>query len=67
MPEKLRDRHDYLGRSTARGSLLLWMHHLKNITCSASFIPAGAPATETYKGEFSVTYRRIYRLTISHI
>ncbi|CAF0934689.1 unnamed protein product [Rotaria sordida] len=24
--------HDYLGRSTAAGSLLLWLHHMKNMT-----------------------------------
>lgn len=24
--------HDYLGRSTAFGSLLLWLHHMKNMT-----------------------------------
>ena len=24
--------HDFLGRSTAAGSLLLWVHHMKNIT-----------------------------------
>jgi hypothetical protein len=29
------------------------MHHLKNITYSESFVPAGGPANETYKGEAS--------------
>ena len=33
--------HDYLGRSTARGSLLLWTHQLQNITFSDSFIIGG--------------------------
>lgn len=41
--------HDFLGRSTARGSFLLWMHHLKNITYDAAFVPDGAPTTVTYK------------------
>jgi hypothetical protein len=29
------------------------MHRLKNITYSESFVPAGGPANETYKGEAS--------------
>ena len=29
--------HDYLGRSTAFGSLLLWLHHMKNMTLIKSF------------------------------
>ncbi|KAH8100706.1 hypothetical protein BXZ70DRAFT_1000367 [Cristinia sonorae] len=33
--------HDYLGRSTARGSFLLWTHNLKDIIYHESFIPAG--------------------------
>ncbi|GLB39903.1 putative oxygen-dependent FAD-linked oxidoreductase family protein [Lyophyllum shimeji] len=41
--------HDYLGRSTARGSILLWTHHLKNIIYEEAFTPDGAPSGETYK------------------
>lgn len=33
--------HDFLGRSTAKGSLLLWTHHLQNITFTDSFIVGG--------------------------
>ncbi|KAI0787901.1 FAD-binding domain-containing protein [Fomes fomentarius] len=40
--------HDLLGRSAARGSLLLWTHNLKNITVHPTFTPSGAPASETY-------------------
>jgi FAD/FMN-containing dehydrogenase len=29
--------HDYLGRSTAFGSLLLWLHHMKNMTLINNF------------------------------
>ena len=29
--------HDYLGRSTAFGSLLLWLHYMKNMTLIESF------------------------------
>ncbi|KIM73952.1 hypothetical protein PILCRDRAFT_80560, partial [Piloderma croceum F 1598] len=35
-----------LGRSTARGSFMIWTHHLKNIIYNVSFVPEGAPSTE---------------------
>ncbi|OAX31836.1 FAD-binding domain-containing protein [Rhizopogon vinicolor AM-OR11-026] len=40
--------HDYLGRSTNRGSFVVWTHHMKNTTYNPSFIPQGAPPNETY-------------------
>ncbi|OBZ77454.1 6-hydroxy-D-nicotine oxidase, partial [Grifola frondosa] len=40
--------HDLSGRSTTRGSFLVWTHHLKNITFHDSFQPSGAPRTETF-------------------
>jgi hypothetical protein len=43
-------RHDYLGRSTARGSFLIWTHYMKNITYNATFVPEGAPASEKFQG-----------------
>ena len=33
--------HDYLGRSSAPGSLLVWTHHMRDITVHDAFIPAG--------------------------
>lgn len=36
--------HDYFGRSTGRGSFVVWTHNMKNITFQESFIPTGAPA-----------------------
>jgi hypothetical protein len=30
--------HDYLGRSTGRGSLLIWTHYFQNITFTDSFV-----------------------------
>ncbi|KAJ7601175.1 hypothetical protein C8J56DRAFT_27936 [Mycena floridula] len=42
--------HDYLGRSAAKGSLLLWTHNMKTITYNEAFVPKGAPASEKYYG-----------------
>jgi len=33
--------HDYLGRSTARGSLLLWTHYFQDITFTDDFVVGG--------------------------
>ncbi len=33
--------HDYLGRSTAAGSLLLWLHHMKNMTLIEQYSSCG--------------------------
>ncbi|KIJ13624.1 hypothetical protein PAXINDRAFT_100587 [Paxillus involutus ATCC 200175] len=40
--------HDYLGRSAARGSFVVWTHNMKNITFNPTFVAQGAPANETY-------------------
>ncbi|XP_024359992.1 uncharacterized FAD-linked oxidoreductase ARB_02478 [Physcomitrium patens] len=32
--------HDFLGRSTAHGSFLIWMHKFKNISIHDSFVPS---------------------------
>jgi FAD/FMN-containing dehydrogenase len=34
--------HDYLGRSSAPGSLLIWTHRMRGITVHDAFTPAGA-------------------------
>ncbi|HTM20195.1 MAG TPA: FAD-binding protein, partial [Kofleriaceae bacterium] len=36
--------HDYLGRSTAPGSLLIWTHEMRDITVHDGFRPAGCAA-----------------------
>jgi len=41
--------HDFLGRSAARGSFMVWTHNMKNITYNSTFVPQGAPANETYE------------------
>ena len=35
--------HDYLGRSRARGGLLIWTHRLRQVTAHESFTATGAP------------------------
>ncbi len=38
--------HDYLGRSSAPGSLLVWTHRMRSIAIDDAFVPAGCPGTE---------------------
>ncbi|KIK82228.1 hypothetical protein PAXRUDRAFT_724342 [Paxillus rubicundulus Ve08.2h10] len=40
--------HDFLGRSAARGSFVVWTHNMKNITYIPAFVPQAAPVNETY-------------------
>ncbi|KAF7972413.1 hypothetical protein HWV62_17964 [Athelia sp. TMB] len=35
--------HDYVGRSSAKGSFVIWTHALVDTAYSASFVPAGSP------------------------
>lgn len=37
--------HDYLGRSNAPNSLLIWTHRMKEVTMLSQFIPHGCPKT----------------------
>lgn len=46
--------HDWFGRSTAPGSLVLWMHHRKRMTWHESFIPSGCTNKYT-RGIHAVT------------
>ncbi|KAF8901301.1 hypothetical protein CPB85DRAFT_1256387 [Mucidula mucida] len=39
-----RTQHDFIGRSSAPGSLALWTHNLKNITFNPNFVPQGSNA-----------------------
>jgi len=38
--------HDYLGRSRAAGSLMIWTHAMREVTVHDDFVPAGSPAGE---------------------
>ncbi|KAK7051653.1 hypothetical protein VNI00_004632 [Paramarasmius palmivorus] len=44
--------HDYLGRSAAPDSFMIWTHNLKNLVYDEAFIPANSNSTETFKGEY---------------
>ena len=48
--------HDFLGRSIARGSFLLWMHHMSDISFNPSFVPDGAPSSVTHDGQLVFYY-----------
>jgi len=37
--------HDYLGRSSAPRSMLLWTHQMRRISVQDAFVPAGCPAS----------------------
>jgi FAD/FMN-containing dehydrogenase len=37
--------HDYLGRSCAPGSLMIWTHRMREVTVHDGFVPAGSPAS----------------------
>ncbi|KAJ7615845.1 hypothetical protein FB45DRAFT_934776 [Roridomyces roridus] len=39
--------HDYKGRSSAPGSLALWMHHLKDMTYRPDFVPQGCTSAKS--------------------
>jgi FAD/FMN-containing dehydrogenase len=38
--------HDYLGRSNAADSLLVWTHEMRNVTSVDSFVGEGCPASQ---------------------
>lgn len=51
--------HDFLGRSTARGSFLIWTHYMKQTVYNSIFIPEGAPVTteNTFDGDLPFIIR----------
>ena len=61
--------HDFLGRSTARGSFLIWTHNMKQTVYNPTFVPEGAPVTteNTFNGDlpFIVSYFQL--LIISYL
>lgn len=47
--------HDYLTRSSGKGALALWVHHLKTLRYDASFVPDGCPAAATFGVKNTIT------------
>lgn len=45
--------HDYLGRSSAPNSLLIWTHHMNTVAYNKAFVPAGC--TARYRPTTAVT------------
>ena len=52
--------HDYLGRSTARGSLLLWLHHVKNMTMIDRFTSCGSSIANAVRFSAGVQWGEAY-------
>ena len=55
--------HDFLGRSTARDSFLIWTHHMKQTVHHPNFVPEGAPIVTTYNGDFVLTFSLFFPVT----
>ncbi len=62
--------HDYLGRSNAPGSLLVWTHHMRKVTVQDYFIPQGAPEgtleIEAVTIEAGARWIDVYNEVINH-
>ena len=50
--------HDVVGRSTARGSFLIWTHHMNQTAYNLTLVPKGAPVTteNTFNGDFVLVF-----------
>ena len=54
--------HDYLGRSTAAGSLLVWLHQMKNMTLIEQYSSCGlANVSNAIRIEAGVQWGEVYR------
>lgn len=62
--------HDYLGRSSKKGSLALWTRNLKSMEYNATFVPTGCPANASVKNTVTigagVIFDEIYRFSHRH-
>ncbi|EFJ32126.1 hypothetical protein SELMODRAFT_440012 [Selaginella moellendorffii] len=55
--------HDYFGRSTAAGSLCIWLHHLTDIFTDDSFVPESCPGSDplaAVTAQPGVTWKSLY-------
>ena len=46
--------HDYLGRSSAPDSLLVWTHQMRRVSTQDAFVPRGCPQTQPAKPAVTV-------------
>lgn len=54
--------HDFLGRSTAQGSLLLWVHHMKKMTLIEEYTSCkGENVSKAVRIESGVQWNEVYR------
>ena len=54
--------HDFLGRSTARGSLLLWLHHMKNMTLIEQYLSCDLiNISNAIRIEAGIQWSEVYR------
>ena len=60
--------HDFLGRSTARDSFLIWTHNMKQTVYNPTFVPDGAPVTteNMFDGDFVLAHFFLFQLLIIH-
>jgi hypothetical protein len=49
--------HDYIGRSTAKGSFMIWTHHMKNITFDETFTLFGSHPSVVYDNSMYTVIR----------
>ncbi|CAF4006127.1 unnamed protein product [Rotaria sp. Silwood1] len=52
--------HDYLGRSTANGSFLLWLHYMKNMTLIDQFTACGDTVSNAIRLSAGVQWGEAY-------
>ncbi|KAF8529329.1 FAD-binding domain-containing protein [Hysterangium stoloniferum] len=55
--------HDFLGRSTAKNSFLIWTHHLLNVTFHDSFTVGGIDQGSAVTAGSGIGLRTLYALT----
>ncbi|KAA8649263.1 hypothetical protein EYZ11_005546 [Aspergillus tanneri] len=61
--------HDFLGRSSGRGTLSLWTRNLQSMHYSATFTPSGCKASSTYNAitvGAGVNFDQVYNFANEH-
>jgi len=60
--------HDFLGRSAAKGSFMIWTHHMKNITFDQAFtlVNSSVVYSDTFTLQAGVQWSEAYAAAASH-